>query len=207
MQAFKDSHKAVADDLRYLKYERRARRKAQQQRDQALSPARELTAANIKAEERAAAAEKQADKDEARATAAVAARNKYYDKVRGLEAEVAQETTLRRQAEKKLEVVNSEADSASEAATAATVALEALDRNYKERIAELEELLDFQEQEFNEATAEASKRERDAKAALRAKSAPKEHAWEALSDGVKRWARKMDVDYLTNMLLEREWRA
>eukprot|EP00965_Chrysotila_dentata_P124153 4103277-Pleurochrysis_carterae.AAC.1 len=90
-----------------------------------------------------------------------------------LEAEVAEETKLRKQAEKKLETAESQGESASEVAIAATLALEALNRNYKERIAELEELLDFQEREFNEAAAEASKRERDAKAALLAKSAPK----------------------------------
>eukprot|EP00965_Chrysotila_dentata_P093639 3094359-Pleurochrysis_carterae.AAC.1 len=80
VQSFKASHKAVTDDLRYLKYERRARRVAQEHRDAALALVRELTAANIQVEKRA-------ENDAARTTHAVDARNKYYEKVKGLEAE------------------------------------------------------------------------------------------------------------------------
>eukprot|EP00965_Chrysotila_dentata_P215621 6188886-Pleurochrysis_carterae.AAC.1 len=81
-----------------------------------------------------------------------------------------------------------------------------LESNYEARIAELEELLDFQETEFDKALKEAEGKVKQANKALRQQAAPGEHAWESLSEGGARWARKVDVDYLVERLGEKEWR-
>eukprot|EP00965_Chrysotila_dentata_P052152 1730482-Pleurochrysis_carterae.AAC.1 len=85
--------------------------------------------------------------------------------------------------------------------------ISALEENYKERINELEELLDFQESEFDKALKEADAKAKQARKELREMSPPGKHAWDKLSDGGARWARKVDVDFFTERLMDREWRA
>eukprot|EP00965_Chrysotila_dentata_P197621 6178301-Pleurochrysis_carterae.AAC.1 len=82
-----------------------------------------------------------------------------------------------------------------------------LERNYNERIVELEELIDFQEAEFGKALKEAELKGKQMASQLRAQAPPGEHAWEQLSEGGMRWARKVDVDFLVERLTERDWRA
>eukprot|EP00965_Chrysotila_dentata_P073696 2434596-Pleurochrysis_carterae.AAC.1 len=83
----------------------------------------------------------------------------------------------------------------------------ALERNYEDRIGELEELLDFQEKEFEKSLSEADAKAKQASKALRQQAAPSERQWEKLSESGTRWARKMDVDFLLERLTEKEWRA
>eukprot|EP00965_Chrysotila_dentata_P174299 5754086-Pleurochrysis_carterae.AAC.1 len=55
--------------------------------------------------------------------------------------------------------------------------------------------------------AAANKAEEAAAAELRRVRAPAPHAWEQLSEGEARWARKTDIDFLCAVLGEREWHA
>eukprot|EP00965_Chrysotila_dentata_P123127 4070073-Pleurochrysis_carterae.AAC.1 len=71
-----------------------------------------------------------------------------------------------------------------------------LERNYEERIAELEELLDFQEAVLEKSVRETQAKVKAASKVLRQQATPGEHAWESLSEGGARWARKRDVNFL-----------
>eukprot|EP00965_Chrysotila_dentata_P068155 2254521-Pleurochrysis_carterae.AAC.1 len=138
MAAFRASQHSVAADARYLKYERNARRKAQELRDKALSVSREMQGELRDVRAALEAAEKQANREQTKTVNAVAARNKYYDMVRGLEKEIEEEAKLRKAGEKKVTELESKAGEASKEAAELTKALDALEQNYKERIVELE---------------------------------------------------------------------
>eukprot|EP00965_Chrysotila_dentata_P054709 1816327-Pleurochrysis_carterae.AAC.1 len=85
--------------------------------------------------------------------------------------------------------------------------MEAAQRSSDSRIEELEELLDFQEKEWEENIRRAKEEEKEARKMARECRPPAAHNWNELTAGGERWARKADVDFLVSLFSEREWRA
>eukprot|EP00965_Chrysotila_dentata_P061180 2026490-Pleurochrysis_carterae.AAC.8 len=76
-----------------------------------------------------------------------------------------------------------------------------------EEEAKLRKAAEKKKREHNKAIAEAAARKQQSRALLRKKSAPGANAWTELSESGRRWARKVDVNYLQSVLIDRDGRG
>eukprot|EP00965_Chrysotila_dentata_P263425 6214828-Pleurochrysis_carterae.AAC.2 len=221
LEWLKEMQKHLVWEGNQLKYERKARREATNQRDEALEKLARAERELAEEQQKTAILRKEAGRLQGKEEAMREGRNKHYQKA--MASKSATKEALGKEEKQRIRADAAEADAAAKAAAAASAAEQAqqlqlrlhqaekaiqiAQQSSDERIAELEELYDFQEREAEAEIQKWKQAEKEARSKARQYKPPQPHAWESLTEGGERWARKVDIDFLMSILSEREWRA